>query len=146
MLWTLFVILLVLWLIGVVSSYTLGGFIHLLLVLALVALISSCSPDDGLHSKTVRTRIDEEQQFNKEFPNRSEEAIVDKNRIKGKMDEIAGRAKRQAGEWTGDSQAQSEGAMGEIKGRAENTWGKVKDAARNVKDDMNRKDKERNAA
>src|SRR5438270_12772260 len=40
MLWTLFVILLVLWLIGVVSSYTLGVFIHLLLVLALVALVS----------------------------------------------------------------------------------------------------------
>ena len=39
MLWTLFIILLVLWLVGVVSSYTLGGFIHLLLVLALVALI-----------------------------------------------------------------------------------------------------------
>ena len=39
MLWTLFVILLVLWLIGVVTSYTLGGFIHLLLVLALVALV-----------------------------------------------------------------------------------------------------------
>ena len=39
MLWTLFVILLVLWLIGVVSSYTFGGFIHILLVLAVVALI-----------------------------------------------------------------------------------------------------------
>jgi hypothetical protein len=39
MLWTLFVILLVLWLLGVVSSYTMGGFIHLLLVLALIALI-----------------------------------------------------------------------------------------------------------
>ena len=39
MLWTIFVILLVLWLLGVVSSYTLGGFIHLLLVLAVVALI-----------------------------------------------------------------------------------------------------------
>jgi hypothetical protein len=39
MLWTLFVILLVLWLLGVVSSYTLGGFIHILLVLAVVALI-----------------------------------------------------------------------------------------------------------
>jgi Family of unknown function (DUF5670) len=36
MLWTLFVILLVLWLLGLVSSYTLGGFIHLLLVLAIV--------------------------------------------------------------------------------------------------------------
>lgn len=39
MLWTIFVILLVLWLLGVVSSYTLGGFIHLLLVLAVIALI-----------------------------------------------------------------------------------------------------------
>ena len=39
MLWTILVILLVLWLIGVVSSYTLGGFIHILLVLAVVALI-----------------------------------------------------------------------------------------------------------
>lgn len=39
MLWTIFVILLVLWLVGLVSSYTLGGFIHLLLVAALVVLI-----------------------------------------------------------------------------------------------------------
>lgn len=39
MLWTIFVVLLVLWLLGVVSSYTLGGFIHLLLLLALVVLV-----------------------------------------------------------------------------------------------------------
>jgi hypothetical protein len=39
MLWTIFVILLVLWLLGVVSSYTLGGFIHILLILAVVALV-----------------------------------------------------------------------------------------------------------
>ena len=39
MLWTIFVILLVLWLLGLVSSYTLGGFIHVLLVIALVVLI-----------------------------------------------------------------------------------------------------------
>ena len=39
MLWTIFVILLILWLLGLVSSYTLGGFIHLLLVIALVVLI-----------------------------------------------------------------------------------------------------------
>ena len=39
MLWTLFVVLLVLWLLGMVSSYTLGGFIHLLLLLALAVLI-----------------------------------------------------------------------------------------------------------
>ena len=39
MLWTIFVILLVLWLLGVVTSYTLGGFIHILLVIALVVLL-----------------------------------------------------------------------------------------------------------
>jgi hypothetical protein len=38
-LWTIFVILLVLWLVGLISSYTFGGFIHVLLVLALIALI-----------------------------------------------------------------------------------------------------------
>jgi hypothetical protein len=39
MLWTIFVILLVLWLLGLVSSYTMGGFIHILLVIAIVVLI-----------------------------------------------------------------------------------------------------------
>jgi hypothetical protein len=39
MLWTIFVILLILWLLGLVSSYTLGGYIHLLLIVALVVLL-----------------------------------------------------------------------------------------------------------
>jgi Family of unknown function (DUF5670) len=39
MLWTIFAVLLVLWLLGVVSSYTLGGFIHILLVVAVILLI-----------------------------------------------------------------------------------------------------------
>ena len=39
MLWTLFVILFIMWLLGMVTSYTLGGFIHILLVLALVAVL-----------------------------------------------------------------------------------------------------------
>jgi hypothetical protein len=39
MLWTIFVILLILWLLGLVTSYTLGGFIHLFLVIALILLI-----------------------------------------------------------------------------------------------------------
>lgn len=39
MLWTLAVILLVLWLLGLVSSYTLGGFIHILLVVAVVMVL-----------------------------------------------------------------------------------------------------------
>ena len=39
MLWTIFVILLVLWLLGLVTGYTLSGFIHILLVLAVIVLI-----------------------------------------------------------------------------------------------------------
>jgi hypothetical protein len=39
MLWTIFVILFIMWLLGMVTSYTLGGFIHILLVLALVAVV-----------------------------------------------------------------------------------------------------------
>jgi hypothetical protein len=39
MLWTIFVILIVLWALGLVTSYTLGGFIHILLVLAIVVLV-----------------------------------------------------------------------------------------------------------
>ncbi len=39
MLWTIFVILLVLWLLGLVSGYTLGGVVHILLVIALIVLV-----------------------------------------------------------------------------------------------------------
>jgi hypothetical protein len=39
MLWTIAVVLAVLWLLGLVSSYTLGGFIHILLVLAIVVVL-----------------------------------------------------------------------------------------------------------
>lgn len=39
MLWTIFVILLILWLLGLVSGYTMGGVIHILLVIALIVLV-----------------------------------------------------------------------------------------------------------
>jgi len=39
MLWTIFVILLVMWLLGLMTAYTMGGFIHILLVIALVAAV-----------------------------------------------------------------------------------------------------------
>ena len=38
MLWTIVVILMVMWLLGMVSAYTMGGFIHILLVLAVIAV------------------------------------------------------------------------------------------------------------
>jgi hypothetical protein len=39
MLWTVVVVMLILWVLGLVSSYTMGGFIHILLVLAIIALV-----------------------------------------------------------------------------------------------------------
>jgi len=39
MLWTIFVILAILWLLGLISGYTLGGFIHILLVVAIVVVL-----------------------------------------------------------------------------------------------------------
>jgi hypothetical protein len=39
MLWTIFVVLVILWLLGVVTSYTLGGFIHLLLIIAIAVVL-----------------------------------------------------------------------------------------------------------
>jgi hypothetical protein len=39
MLWTIAVVLVILWLVGLVSSYTMGGFIHILLVIAIVVIL-----------------------------------------------------------------------------------------------------------
>jgi Family of unknown function (DUF5670) len=39
MLWTIFVILVIMWLLGMVSSYTMGGFIHILLILAIAVVL-----------------------------------------------------------------------------------------------------------
>lgn len=39
MLWTVFVVLMILWLLGMVSSYTIGGFIHILLVIAIAVVL-----------------------------------------------------------------------------------------------------------
>ena len=59
---------------------------------------------------------------------------MDNDRIKGKVDDVAGRAKRQVGEWTGDKDAQAEGAAQQVKGKVENAWGKTKDAVRDATD------------
>lgn len=59
---------------------------------------------------------------------------MDSDRIKGKADDVAGRVKRQVGEWTGDTETQTEGAAQQVKGKAENAWGKTKDAVRDVAD------------
>jgi uncharacterized protein YjbJ (UPF0337 family) len=49
------------------------------------------------------------------------------DKIKGKIEDVKGRVKRQVGEWTGDENAQAEGAMDQAKGKVQNAWGNVKD-------------------
>lgn len=64
---------------------------------------------------------------------------MDKDRIKGKMEDAAGRIKRQAGEWTGDEKTQAEGLAEQAKGKARNAMGKAKDAVRDTADDLRRR-------
>lgn len=63
---------------------------------------------------------------------------MDKDTVKGKVDDTVGRAKRQVGEWTGDTKTQAEGAAQQVKGKVEKAWGNVKDAARDVRTDADR--------
>ncbi|MGC2698009.1 MAG: CsbD family protein [Candidatus Angelobacter sp.] len=72
---------------------------------------------------------------------------MDKDRIQGKVEDAAGRIKRQVGEWTGDEKAQAEGLAEQAKGKAHNAIGKVKDAARDLADDArgNKADRENEA-
>lgn len=63
---------------------------------------------------------------------------MDKDRVKGTVDDAMGRAKRQAGEWTGDLNKQMEGAGQQVKGKVEKAWGNMKDAAREHGHDSNR--------
>jgi uncharacterized protein YjbJ (UPF0337 family) len=71
---------------------------------------------------------------------------MDKDRIKGKADDIAGRVKRQVGEWTGDEKAQTERAAQQVKGKVQNAWGKTKDAVRDTAEDAGRHDRDDDAA
>jgi uncharacterized protein YjbJ (UPF0337 family) len=60
--------------------------------------------------------------------------IVNKDRLKGSINEVAGRAKRQVGEWTGDTNAQIEGLAQEVKGKVQKAWGGVKETVRTAQD------------
>jgi uncharacterized protein YjbJ (UPF0337 family) len=62
---------------------------------------------------------------------------MDKDRIEGKVKDVAGRVERQVGEWTGDKDAQVHGAAKQTEGKVQNTWGKAKDAVRSATDDTN---------
>jgi len=55
---------------------------------------------------------------------------MNKDQVKGTIDDVAGRAKRKVGEWTGDTHAQLEGLGQQVKGKAEKAWGNTKEAVR----------------
>ena len=55
---------------------------------------------------------------------------MNKDRVEGKVKDIAGPVERQAGEWTGNTKAQVSGAAKQAEGKVQNAWGKAKDAAK----------------
>lgn len=55
---------------------------------------------------------------------------MDKDRVEGKVKDVAGRAQRQVGEWTGSTKDQAEGAAKQVEGKVQNAWGNVKDAVK----------------
>lgn len=59
---------------------------------------------------------------------------MDKDRIEGKAEDIAGGIKRKVGEVTGDHKTEAEGALEQAKGKTRNVVGKVKDAVRDAAD------------
>ncbi len=70
---------------------------------------------------------------------------MNKDEIKGKMNDIKGRVERQTGEWTGDTESQIKGAGDQLKGKVQQGVGKMKDAANRAERDT-RDEKDRNAA
>lgn len=63
---------------------------------------------------------------------------MDKDRVEGKVKDVAGRVERQVGEWTGDTEKQAHGAAKQVEGKVQNAWGNVKDAARSATKDANK--------
>ena len=59
---------------------------------------------------------------------------MDKDKVKGTMDDAIGRAKRQIGEWTDDPNKQVEGTVQQIKGKVEKISGNIKDSVRDATD------------
>ena len=59
---------------------------------------------------------------------------MNSDNIKGTLDDAAGRAKRQVGEWTGDTKTQADGAAQQVKGKVEKVVGNVRDAVNNATD------------
>lgn len=59
---------------------------------------------------------------------------MNKDQVKGKIKDVAGRIERQAGEWTGDPEKQVSGALKQAEGKVQNAWGNVKEAGKKEAD------------
>lgn len=67
---------------------------------------------------------------------------MNKDQVKGKAKDIAGRVQRQAGEWTGSNEEQAKGTARQAEGKIQNAWGNVKDAVKKDVDANRDREKE----
>ena len=67
---------------------------------------------------------------------------MDKDRIQGKAEDIAGKVKRKVGEVTGNRELEAEGALEQAKGKTRNAVGQVKDAVRDAADNIKRENRD----
>ena len=71
---------------------------------------------------------------------------MNKDRVEGKMKDVAGRVERQAGEWTDNEKMQVRGTAKQAEGKVQNAVGKLKDAAKDAVKQSNEDEKAENAA
>jgi uncharacterized protein YjbJ (UPF0337 family) len=60
---------------------------------------------------------------------------MNKDQVKGAIDEVVGSAKRKAGELTGDTELQVKGMVQQVKGKVENAWGKAKEVVQEANEE-----------
>jgi uncharacterized protein YjbJ (UPF0337 family) len=68
------------------------------------------------------------------YPIKIQEGNMNKDQVEGKVKDIAGRAERQVGEWTGNTEAQLKGTAKQAEGKVQNAYGNVKDAGEKAAD------------
>lgn len=59
---------------------------------------------------------------------------MNKDQVEGKVKDVAGRAERQVGEWTGSEEKQAHGTMKQAEGKVQKAWGDAKDAGKKAMD------------
>ena len=61
---------------------------------------------------------------------------MNKDQIKGKAKDVAGRVERQVGEWTDDGKSQADGLGKQAEGKVQKAWGDLKDAGKHAEQDI----------